>query len=252
MNHPYMQHAQALVELVRQEKYIEAYKQFFSQDAQGVENFSYDWSDPITVWRDNLISKAKKRESMRKTVSLEVSNPSVFNTNQCIVHMKITTKTQDWETKEDQEYVLYTRENEKVIEERFFYIMPEYEWSTNDQLARKFFQDLQQPDFKTLYTQYFATDASSIEAWWDESMPAVTTGVSDMIAKWTSREKSRETIDWYTKDLSLVNNNQFIVSMWVTSRRKETWTIETMSEYVLYTLKDSKIIEERFFYTSIE
>ena len=249
--HPLMQSAQWLVDLVRQGEYIQAYEQYFAEHARGVENFSYDWSDPVTVWRDALITKAKKREWMRKTLSLEVSDPSVFNDNQCIVLMKIVTQTENGDTREDQEYVLYTRENEKVIEERFFYIMPEYTWSEDDILARNFFQDLQQPDFRALYKNYFATDASSVEARWDETIPAITTWVENMITKWEQWEKWKEMIEGYTKNLSIVHDWQFIVSMGVTTKDMSSWKQESMNEFVLYTITEGKISEERFFYISL-
>jgi hypothetical protein len=69
-----------------------------------------------------------------------------------------------------------------------------------------------------------------------------------MITKYMWREQWREMVDSYALKLSLVNENQYIISMGITSKIKETWEQESMNEYVLYTLQNWKIIEERFFY----
>jgi hypothetical protein len=41
--------------------------------------------------------------------------------------------------------------------------------------ARKFFVNLQHPDAKTLYNEFFAENASSIEVRGEENIPAVVT-----------------------------------------------------------------------------
>lgn len=248
MDQPLMKHAQWLVDLVRKEKYIEAYETYFSKDAQWVENFPFEENDVVTTWRDSLIAKAKKREETQSATSLEVSDPSVFNGNQCIVWMKIITKNEDGSTQEDEEYVLYTRENQKVIEERFFYIMPEFKWTQYDEFAKRFFEALQSPDYKSIYKNYFNQDARNIEAYTPDGSDTVTSGLETIIAKAEQWDDMYETTSWWSKNLSLANENQFIVAMWVETVHRETWEKMDMNEYALYTLKGDKISEEKFFY----
>jgi len=113
-----------IVEMCRKEEYLAIYDKYYTEKTRSVEALSFDWSDPVTVGITALKKKVEKWNEMCETVSLEVWNPSIVNGNQFIVRMEITTKKPgNTETKKDSEYVLYTIEDGKVIEEKFFYCM---------------------------------------------------------------------------------------------------------------------------------
>lgn len=121
-NNPIYQIGLDIATLCREEAYSTIYDKYYTDESRAIEAMSWDGSDPVTVWVDALKQKAKKRAAMATTVSIKVSNPSFVNGKQFILWMEITTKNPDnWEQKTDAEYVLYTVEHGKVVEEKFFY-----------------------------------------------------------------------------------------------------------------------------------
>ena len=95
---------------------------FYTDTSRGVEAFTYDGSDPVTIGKEALIEKAKKWDKKFETLQMTVSEPSVMNENQFILEMSIETQDREpGEVRFNAEYILYTIENDKVVEERFFY-----------------------------------------------------------------------------------------------------------------------------------
>lgn len=121
-DHPIYKIALDIVEMSRKEDYMWVYDKYFTESTRAVEAFTFDWSDPVNVWISAIKKKVEKWDAQSNVVWLEVSQPSLVNWNQFIVWMEISTKDcETWAIKKDAEYVLYTIEDGKVAEERFFY-----------------------------------------------------------------------------------------------------------------------------------
>ena len=115
--------ANLLVKRIRANEYENLYEELFSSDASNVEGMVMSTERPqVTTWTDALNMKAKLRNDTFEELSIEITDPLV-NGDQFILQMSIVTKNRHTgEVKTESEYVLYTVKNEKIIEERFFYM----------------------------------------------------------------------------------------------------------------------------------
>jgi hypothetical protein len=115
--------ANKLVTRLRAYDYQNLYEDMFSSDARNVEAAEMGPDQPlITTWTDALNVKGMAFAQTFETLSSEITDPLV-NENQFILQMTHTVKNlHTGETKTESEYILYTVENEKIVEERFFYV----------------------------------------------------------------------------------------------------------------------------------
>lgn len=113
--------AKDIYALCKEEKYTEVYDKYYTEETRAIEAIAMWGKDPVTVWVEAIKAKAEEREKTANVVNLEISEPTI-NDNQFILKMTMTTKNEKWEERTDAEYVLYTVKNEKVVEERFFYL----------------------------------------------------------------------------------------------------------------------------------
>jgi hypothetical protein len=112
-----------LVQRMRSFDYENLYEDMFSADARNVEATEmYPGAPLVTVWTEALNIKGKWFAETFETISSEVTDP-LINDNQFIIQMTHTVKNRHTdEVKTESEYILYTIENEKIVEERFFYM----------------------------------------------------------------------------------------------------------------------------------
>lgn len=102
-------------------------------------------------------------------------------------------------------------------------------------------------DFHTPGEKYWADDVVSVEAGGPPGMDLVSRGKAAAIGKgewWTSAH----TIHSTEVEGPYVNGDQFTVHFRMDVTFKETGARQQMDEIALYTIKDGKIAEERFFY----
>ncbi len=102
-------------------------------------------------------------------------------------------------------------------------------------------------DFHTPGEKYWADDVVSVEAGGPPGMDPVSRGKAAAIGKgewWTNAH----TIHSTEVEGPYVNGDQFTVRFRMDVTFKETNARQQMDEIALYTIKDGKIAEERFFY----
>jgi hypothetical protein len=102
-------------------------------------------------------------------------------------------------------------------------------------------------DFATPGEKYWADDVVSVEAGGPPGMDPASHGKSAAAAKgeWWS---NAHTINSTGVEGPWVNGDQFSVRFTMDITVKETGERRVMDEIALYTIKDGKIAEERFFY----
>ena len=97
--------------------------------------------------------------------------------------------------------------------------------------------------------KYWADDVVSIEAGGPPGMDPVSRGKEAVRAKGEWWAGAHEIHGMETEG-PYVNGDQFIVRFKLDTTFKETGQRSQMDETALYTVKDGKIVEERFFYGS--
>lgn len=103
-------------------------------------------------------------------------------------------------------------------------------------------------NYQAVYDKYFTEKTRAIEPMSMDGKDPVTVWKSAIMQKAMERSKNVDTVSLEIDDPSMVNGNQFIVKMAITTKNKETGAEHAWTEYVLYTVEEGKIIEERFFY----
>jgi ketosteroid isomerase-like protein len=102
-------------------------------------------------------------------------------------------------------------------------------------------------DFKTPGEKYWADDVVSVEPGGPEGMDPVSRGKSAAAGKgeWWANTHTTNSVN---VDGPWVNGDQFTVRFRMDVTVKESGQRMQMDEIALYTIKDGKIAEERFFY----
>ncbi len=118
---------------------------------------------------------------------------------------------------------------------------------TTAELAADFVAILKTGDFATPGLKYWADDVVSIEAGAPPGGDPASRGKAAAIAKgeWWSGAHEVHSAETYGPYL---NGDQFTVRFVIDVTFKETGARNTMDEIALYTVRDDKIVEERFFY----
>ena len=112
--------ANRLVELCRQDKEMEAYKELFAENAVAVEP-EHAESPSRTEGLEALLEKGKQFQKMVKEVhSTYVSDPQVAG-NHFSVAMGMDASFQDGNRMNMEELCIYQVKDGKIVEERFFY-----------------------------------------------------------------------------------------------------------------------------------
>jgi hypothetical protein len=104
-------------------------------------------------------------------------------------------------------------------------------------------------DFKTPGQKYWADDVLSVEAAGPPGMDPASRGKSAAAAKGEWWENTH-TVNSVGVEGPWVNADQFTVRFKMDVTVKETGERNQMDEIALYTVKNGKIAEERFFYTA--
>jgi len=104
-------------------------------------------------------------------------------------------------------------------------------------------------DFKTPGEKYWAEDVVSVEPGGPPGMDPVSRGKSAARGKGEWWENAH-TVNSVGVEGPWVNGDQFTVRFKMDVTVKETGQRNQMDEIALYTIKDGKIAEERFFYGS--
>jgi len=102
-------------------------------------------------------------------------------------------------------------------------------------------------DFKTPGEKYWADDVVSVEPGGPPGMDPVSRGKAAAAGKGEWWENAH-TINSTTVDGPWVNGDQFTVRFKMNVTVKATGQQMAMDEHALYTIKDGRIAEERFFY----
>jgi ketosteroid isomerase-like protein len=118
---------------------------------------------------------------------------------------------------------------------------------TTAELAADFVAICKTGDFAAPGQKYWADDVISIEAGAPPGMDPATHGKAAAIAKgeWWAGAHDIHSADTFGP---YVNGDQFTVRFVIDVTFKQTGARNTMDEIALYTVKDGKIVEERFFY----
>lgn len=102
-------------------------------------------------------------------------------------------------------------------------------------------------DFKTPGEKHWADNVVSVEAGGPPGMDPVSRGKAAAVAKGEWWEGAH-TIHSTSVDGPWVNGDQFTVRFHIDVTNKQSGQRQVMDEIGLYTVKDGKIVEERFFY----
>ena len=114
-------------------------------------------------------------------------------------------------------------------------------------IAEDFTAMLRAGQFDEAGEKYWAADVRSIEAGDLGGMGAVAHGIEALRAKgawWYANNEIRD----FTADGPYMNGDQFILKFTMTIVNKATGEGGAGDEMALYTVRDGKIVEERFFY----
>ncbi len=102
-------------------------------------------------------------------------------------------------------------------------------------------------DGEAFYKMYYSEDAKSIESP-SETMPQVYEGLDAILAKSKGWYDTFEVTHFEILHRSVLSLDQMIVTAQMSMKNKFTGEeINNTKEYLLYTFKDGKIIEEKFF-----
>jgi hypothetical protein len=119
---------------------------------------------------------------------------------------------------------------------------------TTKEIANRLAAKIRTHEDATIYEELFAADARNVEGMqMSPERPQITVGLEAMNAKGQQWYDTFEIISNEITD-PLVNDNQFILQMTITTKNRHTGEVKTESEYILYTVENGKIVEERFFY----
>jgi hypothetical protein len=119
---------------------------------------------------------------------------------------------------------------------------------TTKEIANRLAAKIRTHEDATIYEELFAPDARNVEGMvMSPERPQITVGLEAMNAK---GQQWYDTFKIISNEITdpLVNDNQFILQMTITTKNRHTGEIKTESEYILYTVEEGKIVEERFFY----
>jgi hypothetical protein len=118
---------------------------------------------------------------------------------------------------------------------------------TTQEIANTLIARIRSGDMHTIYNELFSPDARNIEAMQMGDWDIITTGTDALNAKAMRRYETFEIIENAVSEAS-VNDNQFVLTMNITTKNRHTGETRSESEYILYTVADGKIVEEKFFY----
>ena len=119
---------------------------------------------------------------------------------------------------------------------------------TTTDIANDFISLCKSGDFDQAGEKYWASDVVSIEAGGPEGMDPVSRGIDAVKAKgeWWYANHEVHSVE---ASGPYVNGNQFIVRFKMDITNTPSGQRMQMDEDGLYTVKDGKIVEERFFYS---
>lgn len=101
--------------------------------------------------------------------------------------------------------------------------------------------------YEEIYEKYYTEESRGVEAFGMNGADPVTVWKTALIEKAKKRAEMTDVVGGEVSDASVVNGNQFIVYMSIEAKKGDA-APEKHEEYVLYTVKDGKIVEEKFFY----
>ena len=112
--------ADRLVELCREQKSTQAYRELFSEDASSHEMPGVP--DGSIKGRDKLIAKSEAYDEGMTVHSMEVTDPLVYD-DYFAVGMGIDCTKQDGNRVQEHEMCVYQVRDGKIVDERFVYPM---------------------------------------------------------------------------------------------------------------------------------
>jgi hypothetical protein len=119
-----MEVGKAIAELVKEEKYQEAMDRFYSPDIISTEAASPNSDSPITDKGISAIAeKVKQWESTMESHSVEVEGPFPCGDQFILGYKMDVTQKASGQRFVMKEMALYTVENDKIVDEKFFYHM---------------------------------------------------------------------------------------------------------------------------------
>lgn len=118
---------------------------------------------------------------------------------------------------------------------------------TTSQIADKLITMMQAGESDTIYRELYTEDAKNIEPMGMAGMDKITQGTDELIAKGIRWNETFDTIE-SSMSAPTINDEQFIITMSMTTKNRDTGKVSYESEHVLYTTHNGKITEERFFY----